>query len=416
MTDSPAPLRRIGYLSPCWPPERLPSGIAAYARNLAGGLESLGVQSDIYSLTAVPAGNSAANVLDLMKFREDRSSLLAQTVDRFRRRHSTADVIARDFGSRLTRGVRSIPPERKPQLIEVEETFGIARWIDTPGIPLVIRLHGPWFLNGPQYGMPLDRQFRMRCRAEFRAVRDAVAISAPSRHVLKQFLARLDGCQLPTEVIPNPVPAVSPEFLWNPRNDGVSRILYVGRFERIKGADIALQAFALVQRRFPQVEMAFVGSDNGLIDDDGHAWHFEDYVAARLPPDAAKKVTFLGKQPKARLDELRRDCQVGVIASRNETFPVTALEFQCAGVPTVASDVGGIPEIIEHDVNGLLFPAGQVQALADAISRVLTEEGLGARLGSAGRESSRRCDPAAVARQSLDFYETALRESNRAHG
>jgi glycosyltransferase involved in cell wall biosynthesis len=408
MPDLDSLIQRIGYLSPCWPPEQLPSGIASYVRNVAEGLRSLGVAVDTYSLCKVPPEYASDDVFDISTLLPQSDSRLSRAIDHIRRNRNMADFIASAFGSALSRAVYALPEQRRPQLLELEETFGIARWVRTPGIPMVIRLHGPWFLNGPMYGLPLDRQFRLRCASEYRAVRYAAGVSAPSRYVLNQFLGKLDAQDVPSEVIPNPVPPVPPNFLWKPPNDGVIRILYVGRFERIKGPDIALEAFALVQKRLANVEFIFAGSDNGFVDDEGHTWSIKDYLASRLAPAAASRVRFLGKVSKARLDELRRECRVGVVASRNESFSITAIEFQRAGVPTVAPAVGGIPEIIEHERTGLLFPAGESGALAEAILRLLTEDELSARLGAEGRTSSQRCDPVAVAEQSMAFYKSAL--------
>ena len=81
---------------------------------------------------------------------------------------------------------------------------------------------------------------------------------------------------------------------------------------------------------------------------------------------------------------------------------MSLLEAMAAGVPVVASSVGGIPDVIEDGVNGLLVPACDCAALAIAIHRVLADRGLAARLGAAARETIARRH---TAEQSLERLE-----------
>lgn len=60
-------------------------------------------------------------------------------------------------------------------------------------------------------------------------------------------------------------------------------------------------------------------------------------------------------------------CDVGILCSTSETFPLSALEFLAAGVPMISAEVGGAPEIVHDNVNGRLYPPGNVEAFADAI-------------------------------------------------
>ena len=66
------------------------------------------------------------------------------------------------------------------------------------------------------------------------------------------------------------------------------------------------------------------------------------------------------------------------------------IEAMAAGLPVIASRVGGIPALVDHDVNGLLVPPGDAAALAAAISRVLTEPGTAARLAAAARQTAQQ--------------------------
>ncbi|MCY0914733.1 glycosyltransferase family 4 protein [Massilia antarctica] len=95
-------------------------------------------------------------------------------------------------------------------------------------------------------------------------------------------------------------------------------------------------------------------------------------------------------------------CDVMALTSHDENFPIATLEYMALGKPLVASDVGGMREQVEHEVNGLLYPAGDVAALVAALSR-FSDDALCARLGQGALASVRaRFD----AERMLDRYET----------
>ncbi len=96
------------------------------------------------------------------------------------------------------------------------------------------------------------------------------------------------------------------------------------------------------------------------------------------------RVRFLGR--RSDIDRLLNAADVFLLPSDIEGLPLSILEAMAHGLPIVASNVGGIPEIIEHDISGWLVPAGDHAALAAAIRRMATDPVLRRRLGDAARE------------------------------
>jgi len=95
-------------------------------------------------------------------------------------------------------------------------------------------------------------------------------------------------------------------------------------------------------------------------------------------------VTFLGQ--RADIPELLACCDIFVLPSRAEGLPNSMLEAMAAGLPIVATAVGGVPEVIEDGVNGLLVPPRDPVSLAGAILRILRDPEFAKRLAVAGRE------------------------------
>ena len=127
-------------------------------------------------------------------------------------------------------------------------------------------------------------------------------------------------------------------------------------------------------------------------------------AAERQARPLAGPVRFTGFAPHAQVPAVLRHIDLLVLATRYEELPSVLIEAMAAGLPVIASRVGGIPALVDHDVNGLLVPPGDAAALAAAISRILTEPGTAARLAAAARQTAQRYTWPALARQVAAAY------------
>ena len=95
------------------------------------------------------------------------------------------------------------------------------------------------------------------------------------------------------------------------------------------------------------------------------------------------QVDLLGQRRDVR--ELLAGSDVFVLASRSEALPISILEAMAAGVPVVASAVGGVAELVVDGVTGFIVPPGDPDALSDALARLLADSRLRRQMGAAGR-------------------------------
>jgi len=109
----------------------------------------------------------------------------------------------------------------------------------------------------------------------------------------------------------------------------------------------------------------------------------EQFVAEHQLSDCANFLGLLDVQ--TMMDEYAR-CSLLVLPSRQETAPVVILEAMAAGKPVVATDVGGVRDLIENDVSGFVVPAGDVDQMAQRIGQLLKDEDLRERMGQRGKE------------------------------
>jgi glycosyltransferase involved in cell wall biosynthesis len=142
-----------------------------------------------------------------------------------------------------------------------------------------------------------------------------------------------------------------------------------------KGIRFLLEAGAQLKPQYPDLKIVLAG--------DG----FERPALAQLADELGigSDVTFLGWVPNAELPPYYRAAAVSVIPSLEEGFGIPAAEAMGCEVAVVASDAGGLPEVVEHNVTGLVVPRGDSAALAQAIGSLLSDPQRRRQMGQAGR-------------------------------
>jgi len=146
------------------------------------------------------------------------------------------------------------------------------------------------------------------------------------------------------------------------------------RLNHMKGVRFFLDAALTLAGRYPDVRFLVAG-------DGGIKRELEEH-ASRL--GLGERIRFTGF--RRDIADLLSETTISVLPSLSEGTSNTLLESMAAGIPVVATRVGGNPEVVEDGVSGLLVPPGDAPALAAATSRLLDDQGLAFRLGRAGRQ------------------------------
>jgi glycosyltransferase involved in cell wall biosynthesis len=211
-----------------------------------------------------------------------------------------------------------------------------------------------------------------------RASSQAVAISTYTARELRKF------ADVPIEVIPYTAELAPPAITFAAPGDADRSILFVGRLIERKGVEHLVRALGMVRRTVP-ARLVIVG--------DGPERARLEQIAR--DEGVAAHVLFRGQVSD---DELRAAYAAAdvfalpsVLDARKDTegLGVVALEAMNYSVPVVASDIGGITDIVQHERTGLLVPPGDEAALAAALTRLLTDGTLARTLGEAGRSRLR---------------------------
>jgi glycosyltransferase involved in cell wall biosynthesis len=177
-------------------------------------------------------------------------------------------------------------------------------------------------------------------------------------------------------------------------------VLYVGRLVPQKGVEFLIQAVPRIDGRFGDAKFVIVG-DGWLR---GHLEALANQMGQRW------RINFTGFIPDSELIALMRSADVLIIPSVYEPFGIVALEGMAAGVPVVASQVGGLAEVVEHDKTGEYVYMRNPESIAWGVERVLSNPAHAAWLVKNGREAVERVYSwEAVAKKTTELYEDVVK-------
>jgi len=261
---------------------------------------------------------------------------------------------ARDFAALLMQHRRAV--------VHVHASPGIAFWREAAfmaaaaaaGCPVIIHLHGNGFEPSIRWLLERAAVVCVPCEATRKWVR-SVARAAD------------------VVIAPPPVSVAVPEA---PEKQNL--VLFLGRLEPAKGVYDLLDAIAALRATIPDVRLVCAG--------DGDRIGVARYAERLHIADAVKFTGWVGPSGKRALLE---NAAVFALPSYDEALPVSLIEAMSAGVPVVATPVGGMPEVVADGKSGYLVAPGDKMNLQRALKRLLIDKALARSLGAAARETAR---------------------------
>ncbi len=253
-----------------------------------------------------------------------------------------------------------------------------------PQTKIVLHLHNPPAFYSPTF---IERR-------TFRAADAVIFVSNHTRLAWETALGfKLDNAF----VLPSPIILPTAPEVRSQRSDRKPVVLAtIGRLSPIKGIDVAIRATANLIQSGSSVELWILGT--------GPEEQRLKSLATELKlGEAVKFMGFVNDPPAlfGRIDFLLQP------SLTTEGVPITVLEAMAAGLPVIATTVGGIPEVIENKVAGILIQPGSVEALASAIHDLIRDPGRAEALGRRARDRAVQTNSAPNATEALiRLYET----------
>ncbi|XOB42184.1 MAG: glycosyltransferase family 4 protein [Candidatus Nealsonbacteria bacterium] len=153
-------------------------------------------------------------------------------------------------------------------------------------------------------------------------------------------------------------------------------ILSVGQLEKVKGIDILIKAFSKIEHEFPDFKLIIIGA--------GKEKENLKNLSSNLK--IQDKIEFKGKLSLKETKDVIKNCYCLVLSSLSEGLPRVLMEAIALEKPVVASNIGGIPELIKENENGFLFKKGHSKELARKLKILLENRNLVKEMGKKGKE------------------------------
>lgn len=232
----------------------------------------------------------------------------------------------------------------------------------TAGRRIVLALHGG--------GLP---EFAARHPSRVaRLLGAADAVVAPSAYLRNALLAfRPDIRLVPNAIDPSAYP-------FRERRHALPRLVWLRAFHRIYQPEGAVRVLADLRRTHPDATLTMYGADK-----DGSL-----YSTRRLAEElgVADAVRFMGAVPKHRVGEALATADIFLNTARIDNMPVSVIEAMACGLCVVSTNVGGVPHLVKHGVDGLLVSPDRPEEMAEAVRRILADGVLSSQLSLAARE------------------------------
>jgi glycosyltransferase involved in cell wall biosynthesis len=370
----------IAFWSPAWPIEKFNNGIITYVHWMKRELERQGHRVSVFTREL------DGSVRDPAVYVVEGRPFWDRVKRRLFRAPSSIEQGIFNYSAAIAARLRQVHRQASIDIVEMEESFGWSADVgEQTGLPVLVKLHGPAFLSLVENEL-ISSFGKEKIDREGQALRRSSAIISPSQRTLSETIDRYALTPKYKRHIVNPLTMDQDTPLWRLKTCDRNTILFVGRFDLRKGADIALQAFLLALKERPNLNLIFVGPDNGLSMPDGTALHFNAYCDAFFPKSLRDRVDYRGRLSNREIAELRTKAMVTLVASRWENQGYTVLEAMYQGCPVVSTDAGGCPESVIDGVTGRLARSEDSHDFAVKIASILEDPEGAEAIGQTARQ------------------------------
>ncbi|MFO7992134.1 MAG: glycosyltransferase [Thermoplasmata archaeon] len=180
--------------------------------------------------------------------------------------------------------------------------------------------------------------------------------------------------------------------------DGEVKVLYAGRLHELKGLNYLIRAFSRVRKKYPGAELLIVGG--GALKDELEEWAVKEGVD--------EDVKFTGEVEHSELIKYYQSSDIFVLPSLSEGLSNVIMEAMACGLPVIATDVGGNPELVKHERGGLIVNAKDIPSLQRSLGRLLDDPELRGKMGKFNRKYIQKFNQDSVLSKKAELLEKVV--------
>jgi len=394
---------KIALLSFEYPSETGFGGIGTYTWYQARALVRIGHQVHVLAGATAPTRLRTEEHDGVVVHRFHADGALMRAFDRLGRHQLWWSRNRLQNGLSMYRALKPLMRRHRYDVVEMPEC-GAEGWLVNHfvRVPTIVRFHSPSRLIMNYYDVR-KMDVTLCASLERLAMMGAGSFSACSRFLAAEVRERM-GIRALVRVIPNGIDLAlfdaAPDVDVRQRYQlpaGRPMILFTGRMERRKGIELCTAIAAGILERHA-VALVFAGRD------------LFGYMSGTLLPALASRtlrgsVHYLGDLSLSEVRWCLRQADIFLLPSLWENCPYSCLEAMAAGRAIVCSDQGGMPELVQDGVNGLLARSGDAASYVRQLERLLDDGALRERLGAAARRTIETSfTDTHIARRSAEFY------------
>jgi len=314
----------------------------------------------------------------------------------------------------LSRGalarVMDIHASHPVDIVEIPEYNGLACAFKRPlPFKVVIHFHTPLAMVDELNQVIPNGERRRQYRLEESALKNAVQCKCNSEGLKKEVCRRY---RLPPDsvtVIRNAIETAPFDCIAPEQHPDRIDLLFAGRLERRKGAEIMLNAIGNILSLDDRINVTFAGESSIA-----QGPNYRDAIERSLAEPLRRRVWFLGPVRRGSLPLLYRRSSIFLLPSLFENAPYSLMEAMAANLPVIAANVNGINELIRHRENGLLFDPADTEAFIACVRTYVNDrEKAEKHAAAAYREIQTRYAPDIIANETAVFYKSVKQMTDR---
>lgn len=395
---------KIALVNPEYPAlkNRGHGGIATYIYNIANAMADSGHAIYLFVRDGTKTDTLHESV-KVIVFNREHLSFVKKILYKLIKNNVAWDE---EYSFGLRKAIYNIHNKNHLDIVDIPEYNGLAVSFKPPNpFKIIINFRTPRIIVNQYNGITstfLEKQFY---NFEKRALKNT-DIYRTSSNALKTKISEI--YKIPLEkikTIRNPMD-ITP-FEKNKKNDTNSdsiQILFVGRLEKRKGIDLVHSAIPDILKLSPKVKIVFVGdAKKGMIN------KFHENIGQLLGKEELEKVFFVGLKDRYELFEIYSHSHIFIFPSLFDNSPNALLEAMAAKLPIVASNCGGVNELIRDGENGLLFPVNNKKGFIKKIKTLIDNPDFANELGIVAKNDIKTIfSPQIIAEKTLTFYKNIL--------